>query len=136
MGLSDERKRLQLDQDFGSGTPTSWYWGLSRTKPNEDGTGASEPVGFSYARVLQANNVTNFPAAVTVGGETYKLNGVNVVFPNPTGDWGLCTYWVLYLASSGGIAQWWNPFDGDGVRPKNGLSPVQIDAGFAKLQVA
>ncbi|MBW0088228.1 hypothetical protein I4I73_03230 [Pseudonocardia sp. KRD-184] len=135
MGLSDARKRTKLDQDFGSGTPTNWYWGLSRTEPNEDGSGVSEPVGAGYARVLKTNNATNFPAAVTAGGRTVKRNGTDVTWPNPTGDWGACGWYVLFQASTGGVPDYWNKLD-DTFNPKAGLSPVQIDANTAELQVA
>lgn len=135
MGASDARKRTKLNQDFGSGTPATWYWGLSTTEPNADGSGVTEPVGGSYARVAQANNSTNFPAAVTTGGRTLQRNGTAVTWPNPTGNWGLVGWYVLYTASSGGTYEYANKLDA-AINPKSGNTPVQLDANAAELTVA
>lgn len=135
MGASDVRKRAKLDQDFGSGAPTNWYWGLSTTEPNADGSGVTEPVGNGYARVLQANNPTNFPPAVTTGGKTLQRNGTNVTWPNPTGPWGVLGWYVLYTGLTGGTYQYANKLDSS-IAPKSGNTPVQIDANAAEFVVA
>lgn len=135
MGASDARKRIKLDQDFGSGNPTTWYWGLSTTEPNSDGSGVTEPVGGSYARVAKTNNTVNFPAAVTVGGRTLKRNGTNVTWPNPTGDWGLVGWHVLFTVSTGGTYEYAAKLDA-AINPKSGNTPVQMDANAAELTVA
>jgi hypothetical protein len=133
--LSDARKRTKLDQDFGSGTPATWHAGLSSTEPNSDGTGATEPVGNSYARSAKTNNVTNFAAAQTAGGKTFKRNSTDIVFPNPTGTWGLQSWLLFYQASSGGVPDYWVKLDAP-ISPKTGNTPVQVDANTAEITVA
>jgi hypothetical protein len=70
MGASDARERAVLDSIFGSSNPVTWYVGLTKAVPNDDGTGFTEPVAMGYARVAYTNNTTNFPAAVTTSGRT------------------------------------------------------------------
>lgn len=102
IGASDVEERAVLDARFGSGNPATWYWGLSTTTPNDDGTGFTEPVGGSYARVTQPNNATAWPAATTTSGVTTKANGTAITWPNPTGTWGTCTHVGAFTAVSGG----------------------------------
>lgn len=127
-----DRDRLIADSQFGGGAttwaPATWFVGLSTTTPAKDGTGFTEPVGGSYARSSQTNNATNFPAAVTAGGETTKVNGTNTVFANPTGNWGLVTHFGYFIASSGGVVAYWFKLDAP-IPCASGSTPVQFDAG-------
>jgi hypothetical protein len=117
MGAVDTQEVLIANSQFGGGAttwaPATWYVGLSTTTPNEDGTGFTEPVGGSYARVAVTNNTTNWPAATTSSGVTSKANGTVIQFTNPTG-----TYF--------------NPLDAS-ISPKSGNSPVQFDVGALVL---
>lgn len=133
MSASDARERQVLDTLFGSGTPTTWYWGLSTTQPNDDGSGFTEPVGGAYARVAYTNNTTNFPAATTTSGRTVKRNGTKVTWPNPTGTWGVIGWFGLFTASSGGTPDFTNPLDST-IAPKAGNTPVEFDVGMAELE--
>jgi len=130
MGAIDARECLIADSQFGGGAttwaPATWYLGLSVSVPNDDGTGFSEPVGGSYARVAVTNNSTNFPAAVTTAGETTKTNGAKFTFTNPTGLWGNVVAYGWFTASSGGLPQYHNPLD-SGITIKSGNTPVEFD---------
>lgn len=132
MGAVDTREVLIADSQFGGGAttwaPATWFVGLSTTTPNEDGSGFTEPVGGSYARVSVTNNATNWPTATTTSGVTSKANGTAFTFPNPTGNWGAVTYYGLFTASSGGTPAYWNPLDAS-ISPKSGNTPVQFDIG-------
>lgn len=130
MGASDSRERAIADSQFGGGStpwaPATWYLGLSTSVPNDDGTGFTEPVGGSYARVAVTNNTTNFPAAVTTSGITTKSNGTKFTFPDPTGTWGNAIYYGWFTASSGGTPEYTNPLD-SGITIKSGNTPVEFD---------
>lgn len=134
MGAIDEREVIILNGQFGSGSttysPTTWFVGLSTTTPNDDGTNFSEPtIGVAnYARVSVTNNGTNFPVATTSGGVTSKSNGTAFTFNNPSGTWGTVTHWGLFIASTGGNAQ----FTGELEIPitiQNGNTPVEFAIG-------
>lgn len=133
MGASDARERQVLDALFGSGSPATWYWGLSTTQPNDDGSGFTEPVGGSYARVAYTNNTTNFPAATTTSGRTVKKNGTKVTWPNPTGSWGLIGFYGLFTALSGGTPDFTNPLDTP-ISPRSGNTPVELDVNAAEIE--
>lgn len=96
--LSDADANALLDSLYGSGTPATRYYGLSTTQPANDGTNITEPSGGSYARVAVTNNSTNWPAA----SARAKSNGTAMMFPSPTGSWGVIGWWVEMSASSGG----------------------------------
>lgn len=132
MGAHNSRERAIADSQFGGGAttwaPATWYLGLSTTTPNDDGTSFTEPSGGSYARVAITNNVTNFPAATTVSGETQKTNGAKFTFPNPTGSWGAVGTYGFFTASSGGTPEFSNPLDA-AITVRNGNTPVEFDIG-------
>lgn len=136
MGAIDVQEQAIANSQFGGGAttwaPATWFVGLSTTTPNDDGTGFTEPSGGSYARVSVTNNSTNWPAATTSSGVTSKANGTVIQFSNPTGTWGLVTYWGLFSASSGGSPLYFNPLDAS-ISPKSGNSPVQFDIGALVL---
>lgn len=129
---TDIQEVLIADSQFGGGAtawaPTTWYFGLSTTVPNDDGSNFTEPVGSAYARVAMVNNATNFPGGATVAGVTTKSNGTAITWPNPTGLWGTVLFWGAFFASTGGVVRYLNPLDTP-VTPQNGNSPVQIAIG-------
>lgn len=129
MGASDSRERAIADSQFGSGTPTNWYLGLSTTTPADDGTGFTEPIGGSYARVLIPNTTASWDNAATNAGVTTKQNKINFRFsPDPTGNWGQITHYGFFLTLTGGQPEWTNPLDAS-ITPKAGNSPVEFAAG-------
>lgn len=94
-----------LDYNFGLtaySVPTTYYFGLSTTTINIDGTGATEPATGAYARVAFTNNKTNWGVAA-LGVLT---NAVAVTFAESTASWGTITYVFMADAlTSGNI--WW-----------------------------
>jgi hypothetical protein len=138
---TDARERLIADSQFGAGVitisavtyaPATWYLGLSKTTPNEDGTNFTEPVGMGYARVAVTNNFTNFPVAVTALGVTYKTNGAKFTFPTPTGVWGLLTDFGWFLTSTGGVPEYTHPLD-TAITVQSGNTPVEFDVGQLEM---
>lgn len=133
MSATVARERVIADSQFGAGAiagvaPATWYLGLSTTTPANDGTGFSEPVGGSYARVAITNNAANFPAATTSDGVSRKASGAKFTYPNPTGNWGQITHWGMFLASSGGVPEWFAALDAP-INPRSGNTPVEFDVG-------
>lgn len=132
MGAHNARERTIADSQFGGGAstwaPATWFLGISTTTPNDDGTNFTEPVGGSYARVSVANNTTNFPAAVTVSGETTKSNGAKLTFVNPTGLWGVATWYGWFTTLTGGLPEYSNPLDAS-ITIRSGNTPVEFDIG-------
>jgi hypothetical protein len=109
VSASNDEELAILDARFGSGTPTTWYVGLSTatTEPADDGTGVTEPSGGGYARVEVANTVGNFPAATLVsdgaGGQIGDKTHANAVtFPTATADWGTAHWGLMFPAATGG----------------------------------
>jgi len=105
MSATNLEELALLDARLGSGTPATWYLGVSSSAIAEDGTGETEPSGGGYARVAVTNNATNFPAATTVSGVGTKASGVELAFPTASADWlsgANLTHWFLATASSGG----------------------------------
>lgn len=127
MGAKHAEQRTLADSRFGSGSPAVWYIGISTTVSSPDGTGFTEPVGGSYARVAVTNNATNWPAAVTASGRTTKKNGTPATFANPTGSWGKIAEWGAFLTSTGGTPVYSNAVN-DEILPRAGLSPVEFAA--------
>jgi hypothetical protein len=85
--LGDTTVDALLDLMFGSGHvapfPASYDVGLSTTLPANDGTGITEPVGGSYARVVVPNDDAHFPPAA---GRQQSIDTL-LEFPAPTGPW-------------------------------------------------
>lgn len=131
MGTCDTRERIIADSQFGGGAstwaPATWYLGLSSTAPSDDGTGFTEvAIGlYAYGRVAMTNSAVNFPAATTVAGLTTKTNGTKLTFPNPTGLWGLLSYYGWFVAASGGTPEFTNPLDTP-ITVQSGNTPVEF----------
>lgn len=129
---TNPREAIIADSQFGGGghtwAPSTWYLGLSKTTPNDDGTNFTEPVGLGYSRVAVTNNTTNFPAAVTNLGITTKTNGAAFTFTNPTGLWGLLTDLGWFTALTGGVPQYVKELDTP-ITVQNGNTPVQFAIG-------
>ena len=138
---NDARERLLADMQFGSGAisvtpsgtliggtfaPITWFLGMSKTPPNEDGTNFTEPVGLGYGRVSVVNDFTKFRAAVTNLGVTTKTNLAKLTFANPTGNWGLLTHFGWFTTSSGGIPEYHDELDVP-ITVQNGNTPVEFD---------
>lgn len=104
--LSDTDVGLMLDLYFGQHVvtvPATHYVGLSTTQPTNAGAGITEPVGAGYAPVAVANDATTWPVAASRA----KSNGVAVTFPQPTGAWGECGWFVVRADTAAGRMVGW-----------------------------
>ena len=128
MPASTSERLALADSRFGSGAPANWYTGLSLVEPLADGTGFTEPPsGVGYARKLVANNTTNWPAAVLLGGLATKRNATKITFADPTGLWGRIAWWIMMTTLSGGTTTaYWGKLDAE-ITIKAGLTPVEFD---------
>jgi len=74
------------------------YVGLSTTEPLADGTGVTEPVGNGYTRTLLGayGQAATLKLSTPVAGAT--ANDDIIFFPEATGNWGICTHFVIYDA--------------------------------------
>lgn len=97
--LVTERANAILDYMLGTPgyLPATIYIGLLYGAPNVDGSGASEPIGKNYARVVVANNATVWPAATN----RVKTHTVNIEFPSASDDWGELAYGGIFTGVSG-----------------------------------
>lgn len=94
MSFTDWLENATLNAILGTAAtllPATVEVGLSTTTIADDGSGYTEPVGGSYARVSKANTNANF--AVSVAG--IKTNASEIAFPTATGDWGTATDWFI-----------------------------------------
>lgn len=83
-----------LDHLFGEATwasPTIKV-ALSTANPGEDGAGLAEPSGNNYARVATTGASWN---AATSADPSVVTNATQILFPTPSGSWGLCTHFAL-----------------------------------------
>lgn len=133
MGATDSEERTIANLRFGAASPATWYFGLSTTVPNDDGTNFTEPATGSYARVSKTNDSTNFPDASTTSGVTSKSNGTAITFPNPTADWGTIVAYGIFTASSGGTPSYVFELDA-AITVKNGNTPVEFAIGAVVLK--
>jgi hypothetical protein len=98
-----------IDYNFGAtaysgGLPGTYYFGLSTSTINIDGTGATEPSGNGYVRMPFTNNKTNWGNA-SLG---ILKNAVEIVFPESTGSWGTITYVAMWDALTLGNIWWYD----------------------------
>lgn len=84
--------------------PTTYYLALSKTEPQADGTGVTEPSGGNYARIAIAKNGNNFTTSVD---GTVK-NKVRLITNESTTAWGNCTHYAVYDTPTGGNLLWGN----------------------------
>lgn len=96
-----------LDYNFGQTSytsPSTYYFGLSTTTINIDGTGATEPSGGAYARVSLTNNKTNWGTASNAS----LTNSTAVQFAESTSSWGTITYVFMSDALTSGNIWWYD----------------------------
>ena len=110
--MFDYLRALLIDHQFGSVdiTPaTNLYMALCDSLPvsTETGTTIDETTGTAYARPLLANNLTNFPAAVSGSKDSLPF-----VFATPgAGGWGTPTHWAICDALTAGNALFFGAID-------------------------
>lgn len=96
-----------LDRNFGGTAytpPTTYYFGLSTTTLQIDGTGATEPSGGAYARVGLTNDKTNWGTASNAA----LTNTAAVTFVESTASWGTITYVFMSDALTSGNVWWFD----------------------------
>lgn len=96
-----------LDKAFGAtafSEPSIYYFGLSTTTIQIDGTGGTEPSGGAYARVSLANNKTNWGTASNAS----LTNSTAVQFAESTASWGTITYVGIWDALTVGNIWWYD----------------------------
>jgi len=98
-GFSDYWENEILDHLFDKGVytpPAALHIALSTSDPGDDGAGAAEPVGGSYAR----SQMSNVDWAEASGGAVSNAEAVE--FAQATAPWGTITHFALYDAAVGG----------------------------------
>lgn len=98
-GFSNYWENEVLDHLFDKGTyipPSVLYVALSTADPLDDGSGAAEPAGGSYARVETSQADWSGASGGTV------CNADAVEFAQATSAWGTITHFALYDAAVGG----------------------------------
>lgn len=95
--------------------PATVYIGLYTAAPTDAG-GGTEVTGGSYARVAVASALANWAGtqstgstAVSSGTGGQTSNNGAITFPAPTANWGTCTHFGIFDASSGGNLLYWAP---------------------------
>ncbi|MEG1142139.1 MAG: hypothetical protein RSE41_06820 [Clostridia bacterium] len=91
--------------------PTSYYIALSKTDPQSNNTGVTEPTGGNYARIRVDKNTTNFLAS----SNGVVKNKVSLLSNETTAAWGNLPYYAIYDAATGGNLLW----GGTLVNPRN-----------------
>ena len=78
--------------------PTTYYIALSKTAPNVDGTGVTEPTNSEYERISVAKNTSNFSASV----DGLVKNSVALLSVDTISDWGTISHYGVYDSATGG----------------------------------
>lgn len=104
--LSDKMLNWLKGTAFGT-APTTVYVALLTTNPSaDDGTGAVEVSGGSYARV--AITTSSGFSALSGTNPRQISNGGVVTFPTPSANWGAVIGVAVYDASTAGNLLYWN----------------------------
>lgn len=82
--------------------PANVWVGLYTTSPGDAGGGV-EVVGGSYARVMVANDLTTWEAAVS----GVKANAIAIDFPQATADWGTVKAWAVHRHATNDDVLYW-----------------------------
>lgn len=82
--------------------PVTYYIALSKTEPQVDGTGITEPVGGGYSRIAITRNTSSFTSSVA----GVVKNKITLLSPESTDAWGVLPYYAVFDSSSGGNPLW------------------------------
>ncbi len=116
---SNYLEALALDVFIGAqvyAPPANLYVALYTTGTLDEASTGSVPLavevtGGSYVRLAVPNNLTQWPAATIVTGQTVKTNANLLTFVQSTADWGLITQWALIDAVTNGNIYYYGTFD-------------------------
>ena len=109
------------------------YLGLSKTKPNVDGTGATEPSGSGYARVLLGRYDQSLTQLMGNPANNKISNAKEINFNKTTGAWGTLTYACIYTAATGGNMTGWMKIKNPVVVEEANVIP-HIDVGDLEFE--
>jgi hypothetical protein len=106
--LEDKMLNWLKGTAFGT-APTTVYVALLTTNPTaDDGTGAVEVSGGSYARVAITTS-TGWSSISGSGTSPHQIsNAATITFPTPTANWGAVIGIAIYDASTAGNLLYWN----------------------------
>ncbi len=106
--LEDKMLNWMKGTAFGT-APTTVYVALFTTNPTaDDGTGAVEVSGGSYARVAITTS-SGWSSISGSGTSPHQISNAGVVtFATPTANWGTVIGVAVYDASSAGNLLYWN----------------------------
>lgn len=103
MGLADPDANNLLDAKFRGDSldvPASYDVGFSSTKPEDDGTGVTEPTDPDYARANLPTDSATWNAAAARQIDT----AIDLEWPDPASvDWEDLAYWTLHDPVSGDL---------------------------------
>jgi hypothetical protein len=94
---------LHLDRVLGSGDPATVYVAVMDEPGGYlfSGSDLSEPTGGGYARVAVTNDENWWPDAA----DGYKTNGLDIIFPQATGVWGVMKFFAIMTTSGVGTGE-------------------------------
>jgi hypothetical protein len=106
-GLGKAIRKAQMDwffQGAAATAPTDLYISLHTGDPLDDGSGANEVSGSSYARIHMIVGSTNWNAGTSPSNDapTIVTNKLAIVSPTATGSWGTVTFFGLWSAITAG----------------------------------
>lgn len=118
-GKSDYLENKFIDHVFRARSytaPTQVWVGLLTAAPSDAG-GGTEVSGGSYARATAGVNSDTAwkatqggtPASASSGTTGVTSNPAALTFPAPTANWGVCTHFGIYDASTAGNLLYWAP---------------------------
>lgn len=111
---SSQLERAVLDLVLGAQPytpPAIVYVALYSVAPDDaDGSGV-ELAGSGYQRVPVANDLANWPAATTGGGQSSKANGAAITFPPASAVWDEAVAFSLYDSATAGLELYWGDLD-------------------------
>jgi len=120
--------------------PATVYAALLTAAPSDSG-GGTEVSGGSYARVAVSSSLANWAGTQSAGSTTASSgtggttsNNNAITFPAPTGNWGVCTHFALYDASSSGNLLAWAALTASKTI-NNGDAAPSFAAGALTLQI-
>lgn len=109
--LSDYLENKLVDHLFRGQTyspPATLYFALFTAAPSDSG-GGTEVSGGSYARASVSASLANFAGTQSAGSTTASSgtggassNNNAITFPAPSANWGTCTHFGVFDASTSG----------------------------------
>ena len=124
MNITTYGKRHILATLVGNKSAGPLYLGLSTTTPNDSGSAVVEPISeYGYSRVQLSSDPDAGGTGIhllTLDASLAKVTNPDLImFQEARGDWGVCTYFVLYDAATGGNLIGYGAIGDGGIHPTN-----------------